>query len=247
VHSVVLKSALVTTSVIAVGQVLSFWGRMATGQEFTLYVFIMNSVLPLVTAMPASLLIFWQQHRLSLAHSALLKAHEDLAVKAARDHLTGLLNRGTFLDRVGWHEGEPGVLLIIDADNFKKINDTFGHAEGDAALRLIAAAIQTPLTNQSLAGRLGGEEFAVFVPGASSSEGLALAEALRAAVAAVAFYPVQGAKYPLSVSIGFAMTAKGADLLQTFRQADTNLYQAKANGRNAVVGSGPKPQLTVVQ
>jgi diguanylate cyclase (GGDEF)-like protein len=247
VHSVVLKSALVTIGVIAVGQVLSFSGRMATGQEFTLYVFIMNSVLPLVTAMPASLLIFWQQHRLSLAHSALLKAHQELAIKAARDHLTGLLNRGTFLDRVGLHDGEPGVLLIVDADNFKKINDSFGHAEGDAALRLIAAAIRSPLTDRSLAGRLGGEEFAVFVPGASSSEGLPLAEAIRSAVAAVSFYPAPGTKYPLSVSIGVAVKASGGDLLQTFRQADANLYQAKINGRNAVVGSGPKPQLTVVQ
>ncbi len=236
---VVVKSMLVTLAVIVVGQVISYSGRMATGQPFTPYVFFMNSFLPLVTALPASLIIFWQQHRIQQAHLALKRAHEELAVRAAHDGLTGLLNRETFLARLG----APGALLLIDADNFKAINDTFGHAEGDTALRLIAAALRSGSSPSWIIGRIGGEEFAVFIPNASATEAASAGEKLRSLVANVQFYPIHSMPYPLSVSIGLAVGTEDIDLQHTFRQADVNLYAAKAAGRNTVVASSVKPRL----
>lgn len=246
-RQIIGRSILVTLSVIAVSQIVSFSIRMATGQEFSAYLFAMNCILPLATALPASLLIFWQQRRLRLAHAALLTAHDELTHTAAHDHLTGLLNRSTFLSRIADYTGQPSVLLIIDADNFKKINDTFGHAEGDVALALIAGAIGASLNADSLAGRIGGEEFAVFAPGLASGGGLALAEKIRDAVADIPFYPAHGDAYHLNVSIGAAPIAKGGDLVQAFRQADANLYKAKASGRNTVVSTGIKPHLAAIQ
>lgn len=236
---VVVKSVLVTLAVIIVSQVISYSGRMATDQAFTPYVFFMNGFLPLITALPASLLIFWQQHRIHQTHLALKKAHEALAVHAAHDGLTGLLNRETFLAGLV----EPGALLLIDADNFKLINDTFGHIEGDTALRLIAAALRSVAAPDWLIGRLGGEEFAVFIRGASITDAVSAGENLRSAVANILFYPVHSVRHMLSVSIGVTVTADGSDVQHAFRQADANLYAAKAAGRNAVIASPPKPRL----
>ena len=240
---VVSRSILVTLGVILVSQIISYSGRMATGQEFTSYVFFMNSFLPLITALPASLLIFWQQHRLNTAHVALTEAHSALSHKAAHDGLTGLLNRETFLARI---HGSGGFLLI-DADNFKIINDTFGHAEGDTALRLISVALRTAAGANGLVGRLGGEEFGVFMPSATAAEAVEVAEQIRAAVAEIEYLPIRSRRHALSVSVGVALASSDADFEQTFRRADANLYDAKAAGRNAVVASTAKAQLTAAQ
>jgi len=239
---VIVKSGIVTLAVILVGQVISYSGRVATGREFTFYVFVMNNLLPLVTAFPASLLIFWQQHRLQSAHAALAEAHAALSHKAAHDGLTGMLNRETFLARIP----AAGGFLLIDADYFKAINDTYGHSEGDAALRLIAGAVKATVGNGSIVGRLGGEEFGVFLPSASSPEAIQMAERIRAAVADVQYYPLHGRRHELSVSIGVAVAGNDVDFPQTFRHADANLYEAKAAGRNAVVASSSPPRLAAV-
>ena len=246
-YRVLVKSVLVTLAVIAAGQVLSYSGRAATGQEFTLYVFAMNTLLPLATAMPASLLIFWQQHRLKLAHGALLAAHKELAIKASHDDLTGLLNRGAFLARLVEGPGQPGIFLAIDVDNFKQINDNFGHAEGDAALQRIAKTLLALLPDDAFAGRLGGEEFAVYLPDTTLDLGRQTAEKLRQAISAIPLYPARGVVHHLTVSIGIAAASKSIDVLQTFRQADANLYRAKAAGRNVVMTLPQKPQLAVVK
>ena len=141
-------------------QAISYSGRLATGQPFTPYVFFMNSFLPVVTALPASLLILWQQHRLQTAVADLAAAHAALSYKSAHDGLTGLLNRETFFARVSG----AGGFLMIDADNFKAINDTYGHSEGDEALRLIARTLDATVDDKAIVCRLGGEEFGVFMP-----------------------------------------------------------------------------------
>lgn len=238
---VIVKSCLVTLAVILLGQLISYTGRMTTGRPFTLYVFFMNSFLPFVTAFPSSMLIFWQQHRLQQAHVALKKAHEELAFKAAHDGLTGLTNRETFLSQIR----APGALLLVDADNFKAVNDTFGHGAGDTALQLIASALRSATEPNWLIGRVGGEEFAVFIPEASAATAAEAGERLRAAVRAIEFYPVLATRHGLSVSIGITVQATGDDLQHTFRQADANLYKAKAMGRDVVMISA-KPQLSVV-
>src|SRR5690606_2118647 len=98
-------------------------------------------------------------------------AHERLAIFASTDPLTGVLNRAAFMTLVKARlsarqsEGRPGgALMILDADDFKAINDTYGHDQGDEALRLLTAAVRGALRDSDLLGRIGGEEFAVLLP-----------------------------------------------------------------------------------
>jgi diguanylate cyclase (GGDEF)-like protein len=167
-------------------------------------------------------------------------AHHELAIIASRDSLTTVLNRGAFVTLVGAYLGEVragplshGGLLVVDADHFKQVNDRFGHAQGDAALRLIADGIRAGLRATDLVGRVGGEEFAAFLPGASVEETVAVAERIRTTVRRIDFRPA-GAPAPLTVSVGgvtFSGVVAFADL---FRAADARLYAAKAGGRDRI-------------
>ena len=168
-------------------------------------------------------------------------AHYELEILAATDSLTGLFNRRAFTDRVEaalqalsqTAPPPPGALLVLDVDNFKAINDRFGHDQGDAALRIIAAAIGTTLRPGDLLGRIGGEEFGIFLPRASQAQSQATAEAARQAVVNARFAP-DDTPTRLSVSIGVATYAHTPNFDQLFRTADQQLYRAKQNGRNRV-------------
>jgi len=166
-------------------------------------------------------------------------AHELLRRHAETDSLTQLLNRAAFtrqveeeLEDARFAEvGARGTLLVIDADNFKDINDSFGHDHGDAALKLIAAAIRSVLRDADRVGRIGGEEFAVFLPGTTPIVAEAVAERIRLAVSAIDFVP-NGKPHPLSVSVGGAVYDRYLPFTELFRVADQQLYAAKQNGRN---------------
>lgn len=99
------------------------------------------------------------------------------------DALTGILNRSFFVDRIR-AEDKDGALLIVDADRFKSINDSFGHYSGDIALVQIANAIDVSTPQPGFVGRLGGEEFGVFIPGADLRQARHIAEDVRKAVEA---------------------------------------------------------------
>jgi len=130
------------------------------------------------------------------------------------------------------HKG--GALLIVDADHFKAINDTMGHEAGDDALKLIARKIAGLLRTTDLIGRIGGEEFAVFLPGSSPMQAEVVAERIRLAVAEADFVTTTGERKGLSVSVGGAVFDRRLDFADLFRLADRQLYSAKANGRNRV-------------
>lgn len=238
------KSTLLTIAIIFVGQIVSFSSRMALGQEFTPFLFMMNCLLPAVTGFPAAFLVFWTHQKserayaqLEEAHLDLATAHAELAMKSRYDALTGLLNReALFADlTVAQLETTPGALLMIDADNFKQVNDQFGHAEGDVALRLIANCLADAAGQLSLVGRIGGEEFSIFVPGVTGEEAFLACERIREAVAAMPFFPAFNLRHSLSVSVGVALTGIGFGLQQSLRHADASLYSAKEMGRNTVV------------
>ena len=135
---------------------------------------------------------------------------------------------------------------MIDADNFKAINDTYGHSEGDEALRLIARTLNATVDDKAIVGRLGGEEFGVFMPSAELSAAIDLAERIRASVSSIEYYPLHRHPHELSVSIGVAEAFADLDFQQTFRRADANLYEAKAVGRNAVVPLSSPRRFAVV-
>jgi diguanylate cyclase len=160
---------------------------------------------------------------------------------ARMDGLTACLNRDAFVARctqmLESRAGRSGAMLVIDADNFKAINDTFGHGRGDEALAIIARTIRAAVRGSDLVGRMGGEEFAVYLPDTDPRLLIVLAERIRRAVQIAPFAP-DGAPHALSVSIGAASHEGTTSFGTLFHEADQRLYAAKQAGRNRVV-TGP--------
>ena len=160
---------------------------------------------------------------------------------ARTDMLSGLQNRRAFyetgaqaLEEATPREAVPMSLLMIDIDHFKTINDRFGHAAGDAAIRDIAARIAANLPAGGSAGRLGGEEFALLLPGTRVADAVAIGEALVAQTAAAGFaFEVQSIAY--TISVGATQAIGGEDFDHFVARADAALYRAKVEGRNRLV------------
>ena len=162
----------------------------------------------------------------------------DLIRLATTDPLTGMLNRRAFFERA--HElcarSEAGEMLsavVLDIDHFKKLNDTYGHDVGDEALIAVA---QDMVAENVIAGRLGGEEFALLLGGRSMHEGLELAERLRATIAARKI-ECAGQAFSLTCSFGVSAWRDGDSIDGLLKRADVALYEAKLGGRNRVVAA----------
>lgn len=198
---------------------------------------LLDIFLPLLLAAP---LIYFFMNKLR----ELAVAHDRLAVFASTDALTGVLNRSALTSAIERRlVADPvdggavrGALLILDADNFKSINDSYGHDQGDVALRLITDAVRSVLRQTDLVGRIGGEEFCVFLSGATQFTADAVGERIRHAVSVTPFTP-QGKLHKLSVSVGGAVFDRRLPLSDLLRIADQQLYFAKQNGRNRVAVS----------
>lgn len=206
--------------------------RLAFGDlsgELALRLFVSAAALPIIIGAP---LFFY----FSLRMRGLAMANARLGRVARTDSLTACLNRGAFTGRIDAWLRDPatascGALLIIDADNFKSINDLHGHDVGDEALTIIARAIRSILRTGDIVGRMGGEEFGVFLPGVTQHQAQIVADRIRAAVNAADFRP-HGEPRQLSVSIGGAAFSEATSFAQLFRIADQRLYSAKHAGRN---------------
>ncbi len=149
-------------------------------------------------------------------------------------------------------DGETLVCLMLDIDHFKNVNDTYGHAGGDAALRELAQRIETQVRVSDIAARFGGEEFVVLLPGTEIESGTLLAERIRKAVSATPIDIGGGNSITITVSIGVASVAPGQDVddLKTsgdslLARADVALYSAKSAGRDQVAAehAGDLPNL----
>lgn len=160
---------------------------------------------------------------------------------ATTDELTGLANRRHFMARLQEeyarlqrHDTQQAAVLMLDLDYFKRINDNHGHAAGDAVLRHFAALVRQDLRKIDTAGRVGGEEFALILPGADLNAAQVFAERLRRKVAESS-YTHATQTIPLTVSIGIAVV-KANDLHAdaALIRADQALYRAKQQGRNRV-------------
>jgi diguanylate cyclase (GGDEF)-like protein len=158
---------------------------------------------------------------------------ETMAHQASTDNLTGLLGHRAFHEALGGALDSDGfTLATIDIDDFKLVNDSHGHPVGDEALCHVAEALRANVRAEDSVFRVGGEEFAVLMPGLSAADALPVAERLREAVAATVFDP------PLRISIGLASwPADAEDRDELLRRADQALYAAKRGGkdRTAVV------------
>ncbi|GHC98997.1 diguanylate cyclase [Pseudorhodoferax aquiterrae] len=164
-------------------------------------------------------------------------ANAELAKQARRDPLTGLLNRRGFepkaqlLFDLALRGGRPLCACMVDADHFKAVNDTHGHAVGDQVLKRIASCLQSRMRRTDLLARWGGEEFVLLLPDTSLEAAGELAEGLRLAIGA----STTGAVGRVTVSIGLAQIAPTDRTLQALvERADLALYRAKDMGRNQV-------------
>jgi diguanylate cyclase (GGDEF)-like protein/PAS domain S-box-containing protein len=179
------------------------------------------------------------------AEEKIIRLNAGLELLAMTDHLTSLYNRRYFMQR-GTEEfkragrnGQPLSLLMLDIDEFKRVNDSHGHEAGDMALQQVAAVLKSSLREIDILGRMGGEEFAVLLPNTSLREAVSLAERVQQVMAETPF-EIPGASLTITikitVSIGVAVIAdemSGIDDL--LRNADAALYYAKNNGRNRVM------------
>ncbi|NDW04465.1 GGDEF domain-containing protein [Jiella pacifica] len=175
---------------------------------------------------------------LALRVSSLYADNDGLMRAALTDRLTGVLNRQGFDRKFRSHlrlllgESDKGLmLLIVDADHFKKINDRLGHPVGDIALKKIAATLKKLTRESDAVGRLGGEEFVISLPCSNADQGEMVAERLREAINRLHVGShTKGAQ--LSVSIGGVFMRSPQPFARVYEAADANLYKAKEGGRN---------------
>jgi diguanylate cyclase len=167
---------------------------------------------------------------------------DSLVDMSSRDALTGLANRRSFelalareIDRVA-RAGEPALLLALDIDHFKQVNDTHGHAGGDLVLKAVAKALLDCVRPMDLVARVGGEEFAIVMPNCAPAFGQAVAERLRRRVEAMPVAIGIAQQIQVSVSIGGAFAPQWVRSTPALwiERADVQLYRAKAEGRNRV-------------
>lgn len=168
---------------------------------------------------------------------------EESLEMAVTDPLTGLYNRRYVISRLRQgldaleRSGEPVAVALIDIDHFKRINDGFGHQAGDRVLKGFAERMGRELRAIDIAGRYGGEEFLVIFAGAGAADALEAAERTRAAIAREPFMISAGGEtQAVTLSAGVAAAMPGDDVDDVLARADLALYEAKASGRNQVIG-----------
>lgn len=180
-----------------------------------------------------------QMHRLEKDSYDLQRQVAETYREAMRDALTGLPNRRAYDEQLArefarWKRfGEPLALLVLDVDNFKQVNDQFGHKSGDKALMMIARVLGEKRRETDLVARFGGEEFVVLLPGAPEPDALRIADDMRVAVANCGMH---ANKQPVAITVsgGLAVFATGDTPERVFERADRALYRAKGNGKNRI-------------
>ena len=196
-------------------------------------------VITFITAAPFVALTFYAIHRS-------WRLHQRLIALATTDMLTGLMNRRAFVDAAAARIGrdDPGVVLIVDADRFKRINDSFGHAVGDKCLKAIAARLRDVTPPEEIVARIGGEEFGLHLRSVPSD--MPAFERDLCSQIVVDHLTEDGLPLTLTLSGGLAATRPGDTLEAALRRADDALYQAKQDGRaRLAVWREPAPAPTV--
>lgn len=188
-----------------------------------------------------SAIYFAHTNRTLRAFRSLGQLNERLREQASRDPLTGLLNARAFYEAADRlikpalrGDGSFSV-LFVDLDHFKRVNDEHGHEAGDAVLRTVANLLSKEARRSDLAGRIGGEEFALFLPDTALPGAMTLAEHLRASIEAAEPLVSGGTRLRVTASIGVASRQPHhACIADILRQGDQAMYDAKRRGRNRV-------------
>ena len=187
-----------------------------------------------LAALLAALVLIWSRN----------ERMQELKRQASQDPLTGLKNRRRFEEDLrtemarNRRDGSEAALLMLDLDNFKRVNDTLGHPIGDRVIAEIASVLRTRMRVTDVVARLGGDEFAIVLPHCDAAEARSVAEAIATAIREHA--PREEGVPPITVSVGIAMF--GADPRLSCEsleeEADAALYEAKRAGRDAVRVAG---------
>ncbi|HWR30325.1 MAG TPA: sensor domain-containing diguanylate cyclase, partial [Negativicutes bacterium] len=173
------------------------------------------------------------------------RLEEALQYQATIDGLTGIFNRSHFMARANeelqriHRYGGTCVMLMLDMDHFKLVNDSFGHAVGDTVLQRVSALSKEATRTTDLLGRIGGEEFAILLLETDIANASQIADRLRQTIQDTVFVVEEGVQMPMHVSIGVAEhCSEKEQLSELLIRADKALYRAKSEGRNRVVKAG---------
>ncbi len=177
--------------------------------------------------------------RISKMRKRLIDVQQRLEKQAHFDELTGIANRRHFIQMLekeisrSHRHNLPLSLTFFDVDKFKSVNDTYGHKVGDDVLKSIARAVSDNLRQEDFFGRLGGEEFCVFLPGQPIEQAWVIIERYRLAIEAITHNSDQG-EFNVTASFGLSELKKQDTVNTLLEKADQLLYQAKNNGRNRI-------------
>jgi diguanylate cyclase (GGDEF)-like protein len=169
------------------------------------------------------------------------RLHDIVQRQAITDDLTGLVNRRRFIEALDAEVerarsfGSPLTIVLADLDNFKQVNDEFGHHGGDVVLRAFADLIRSHVRDVDVSGRIGGEEFAILLPETDNAGASRVAERMRRSLNEVSIPLSDGASIHVASSFGVAALAPGQTGDDLLRAADAALYRAKDEGKNRVV------------
>ena len=179
---------------------------------------------------------------LSFGSAAQALEREVWKALATVDPLTGLANRQTMRTQLtgerdrAIRQRQPLSLALADIDHFKKVNDTWGHAQGDRVLRAVAGVLRNTVRPYDVVYRYGGEEFLICLPGTSLDTGRQALERIRQAIAALTIDDDKGVRIPVTVTFGVAEVNADVSVDDAIEHADKALYDGKRAGRNRVVG-----------
>jgi diguanylate cyclase (GGDEF)-like protein len=214
----------------------SVWSGHALPEAYSNYTSLFDLLLETLLGFGTLIVVMEAEHRdLELANEQLRAARERLEAMARVDPLTSSLNRHAFYSMVEGSRSEGGAsgcVAVVDLDALKPINDTLGHAAGDAAIRAVARAVRQIVRADDLVFRWGGDEFLAVVFGVTEEEARRRLDGLEAMLAAV---PVPGSKEPIavSVSVGVAAFATLGELEKALEAADERMYRRKLSRRGA--------------
>ena len=165
---------------------------------------------------------------------------EELEALATRDELTGMMNRRGFfevlraeIDRANRDRNDGGLLIMIDLDNFKYINDTFGHAAGDACLKYVADFLEREIRLMDCAARLAGDEFILLFPKTNKDKAMKRAQELALRLNALTM-PWKGGHIRITASVGLRDYSAGDQIEDILEDADKNMYEDKRQRKHSV-------------